>query len=116
MCDLLKEDYQSWKRDQDEVNRDRNHGIDTGKYEWCPGCRQQVANCRCEAIKVANERIKAWGRFGEALWASEGVTEARKEVEAMGFAEGEIEASIERIAAWKLQDEATRRTNWFHDG
>lgn len=117
MVDLLKEDVDSWQRDQVEVNRERNHGIDSGKYIWCDGgCKEQVANCRCEEIKHTEERNAAWGRFGNALCTSEGIAEARKEVEAMGFSESRIEATIKRIAEWKLQDEATERTKWFQDG
>ena len=117
MYDQLKEDVQSWQADQAEVNRERNHGLDDGKYHWCPnGCKEQVANCRCEAIRVSNERIAAYGRFENMLWHSKGVAAARAEVEAMGFSQGEIEDTIKWVAYAKLLEESDKRTRWFQDG
>ena len=116
MTDLLKEAAESYQQTMRDVNNDRNHGLDDGKYEWCAGCKEQVANCRCEAIRIAEERIQAWSWFQDAVWASEGVAEARREVEAMGYSDSDIEGSISRIALWKTMDETQERADWFQDG
>ena len=113
----LKESCDSWLLDRQQRHREINSGLDSGKYEWCDGgCKEQVANCRCEEIRLQDGRAEAWGGFNKALWLSEGVAEARKEVEAMGFSESRIEKSIKQIASWKLQDESDKRTEWFQDG
>lgn len=113
----LKEDVNSWQRDQVEVNRERNHGLDQRQYKWCPGCQEQEANCRCEEIRHREKQIAAWSRFQDAVLASEGIEEAMKEVRALGeFSESQMEASIKQQAEWKLQDEANERTKWFQDG
>ena len=116
MYDLLKDNHESFKRDQEEVNRDRNHGVNSGKYEWCPGCKEQVANCRCEEIKRRDELITAHARFGNALWRSEDITEARADLEALGVAVSEIEDTIKWVEAMKLQEEENRRTEWLREG
>lgn len=112
MTDLLKEDVEShlqWKRDV-RSNEDY-HNPDGGKYEWCLKCVEQI--CKCEEIRISNERIAAWGKFNNALWTDEDIEGARKIVEDMGFSQEEIEDSIERIANWKLCDETDKRTEWI---
>ena len=113
--DWLKEDVESHHRYLRDITSGHRE-VDDGKYHWCPGCKEQVANCRCEAIRVSEERIAAWSRFQQAVWASEGVEAARKEVADMGFAESEIEGSIDRIAVYKLYEESDKRTKWLQSG
>lgn len=115
MYDQLKEDvdsHQRWKRD---VQSEDYANPDGGKYEWCMECLEQTVNCKCEAIRIAEERIQAWSAFDKALWAEEGVAEAQKIIETMGFSQEDIEHAIENVAQQKIYNDYEKHIEWIKE-
>ena len=115
MYDQLKEDIESHQRWERDVRGEDYANPDGGKYEWCMECKEQTANCKCEAIRIAEERIQAWSAFDKALWAEEGVAEAQKIIETMGFSQEDIEHAIENVAQQKIYNDYEKHIEWIKE-